>query len=305
MPGFVESPGGRRLAELRPDWSLVAASGGQWREALRDADVALPVTARVGAADLAGGRLRLVQQFGVGLDTVDLDACRRHGVQVARVPSTETANAVSVAEIALALVLDVVRRIDAARAGIRSGDPVAPAHTLAGRRVLLVGLGGLGTAIAARLAAFDVTVLATRAHPEHGGAPGVSEVHGAAELDALLPTVDGVVCCATPSGGAMFTAERFARFRKGAFLVNVSRGIAVDEPALLAALDSGRVGGAGLDVIVHEPARADDPLVAHPGVVVTPHLGGVTVENLRGTAEAVVDNITRLERGEPLRWTAG
>lgn len=305
MPGFVDSPGGRRIRRLRPDWDLVEAPGDRWREALAEADVAVPVGARVGAEELSGSSLRLVQQFGVGLDTVDVDACRAAGVQVARVPSTVSANAVSVAEIAVALVLDVARRIDAAREGIRTGDAQRPPRTLAGRRVLLVGLGGLGSAIAARLAAFDVTVVATREHPEQGGAPGVAEVHGADALDDLLPTVDGVVCCSTPSSdGPMFTADRFARFAEGAFLVNVSRGIAVDEAALLAALDEGRLGGAGLDVVVHEPARADDPLVANPRVVVTPHIGGATLENLITTAEALVDNVDRLERGDPLRWTA-
>lgn len=305
-PGMVDGAAGRRIAELRPDWTLVDAPGDRWAGALRDADVASPVGARLGAAELDGSAVRLVQQFGVGLDTVDLDACRRRRIPVANVPSTVTANADSVAEVALWLVLGAIRRLgDGERSVLEGAPPPAPAHALAGCRVVLVGLGGLGTAIAQRLAAFEVEVVAVRAHPDHGGAPGVASVHGPDELDALLATADGVVLSATPSGdGPLFTAERFRAVRRGAFLVNVARGALVDEAALVEALDDGVIGAAGLDVIAHEPARADDPLVRHDRVVVLPHQGGVTVENLISTAEAFVDNVGRFERGEPVEWRA-
>ena len=301
--GLVDSPAGARIRALRPGWRLEEAAGNAWHEALQHADVAVPVGAGVAAEDLAGG-LRLVQQFGVGLDTVDLDACRAAGVPVANVPSTVTANAVSVAEVAVALVVESARGLDRARRSIAGGGMQPPPRTLAGRRVLLLGLGGLGAAIAVRLAAFDVRLVGIRAHPEHGGVPGVEEVHGPDRLHDLLGQVDGVVLCATPGDRPLLDADAIGHLSHGAFVVNVSRGAGVDEAALLAALDDGRVSAAGLDVLVHEPPAADDPLVVHPAVVVTPHVGGQTVENLETTADALVENIDRLERGEPLRWRA-
>ncbi|MGT2426701.1 NAD(P)-dependent oxidoreductase [Amnibacterium kyonggiense] len=259
--GLISSPAGDRIRELEPAWSLVEGHGDDWRTLLRDADIAVPVISPLGASELDASSVRFVQQFGVGLDSIDLAACATRGIPVANIPSTESRNAVGVAELALLMALALIRGLDDARAAIRgrSAQP-GPSHSLAGRRILLIGLGGIGAAIAARLAPFDVRVDAIREHPEHGGAPGVDEVHGVDDLDELLGRADGVILCTPPWGpDPLFDAARFAALRPGAFLVNVARGALIDEPALLAALDAGIVFGAGLDVLTREPAAPDAP----------------------------------------------
>jgi phosphoglycerate dehydrogenase-like enzyme len=221
------------------------------------------------------------------------------------VPGDVSGNADSVAEVAVASLLWLARDLDGQRASARSGAARRPARAVFGRSVALIGLGTVGTAIARRLAPFGVEVTAVRADPGRGGAPGVDRVVGPDRLDEVLAAADAVVCAAPPAeDGPMFTAERFAAMREGADFVNVARGGLVDEAALLAALDSGRVGGAALDVFQHEPPDASNPLVVHERVIATPHIAGVTEQNLLGTADAVVENIERVLAGEEPRWCA-
>ena len=297
--GILDGVAGRRMRELRPDWDFEEAVGAAWPGLLARADVAVPVTAVIDDDVLDGSSVSFVQQFGAGYDAIDLSACRRRGIPVANIPSTRTPNAVSVAELAVAMTLDLLRRVDGWRAAARGEQAPSPTRTVAGRTVLIVGLGGIGTEVAARLRAFDVRLAGVRAHPEHGGPDGVEEVGGPDDLDELLGRADAVICCAPASGdAAMFDAGRFAAMRPGAVLVNVARGALVDEAALLAALSQGSLAGAGLDVFAEEPPDPTGPLVTHPRVIATPHIAGATVENLLGAAEAVVDNITRVAAGE-------
>jgi phosphoglycerate dehydrogenase-like enzyme len=301
--GLIGSPAGDRIRELEPEWELIEATGSEWPAALGTADIAVPVISPLGAAELDGSSVRFVQQFGVGLDSVDLAACAQHHIPVANVPSSASGNATAVAELAVLMTLALVRDLDGARAAVRGQGPqLGFTHSLAGRRIVLIGLGGIGREIAARLAPFRVQVHAVRAHPDRGGAPGVDEVHDVDDLDALLNEADGVILCAPPGPGPLFTAERFATLRPGAFLVNVARGTLIDEHALLDALNDGTLAGAALDVLTEEPAAPDSPLVQHPRVITTPHIGGVTLENLTSTAEALVENIRRFSRQEPIRW---
>lgn len=302
-PGLLDGAAGQRLRELQPGWTLETPEPEQWAAALRSADVAMPVTVPITDALLEGSSVRFVQQFGAGVDTIDLAACRRRGIPVANVPSAASANADSVAELAVAMTLTLVRRLDDLRAATREATMPPAGPMLAGREVLLVGLGGIGASVAARLAPFGVRLRGVRAHPEQGGPVGVDDVRGPDALDDLLALADVVICCAPPSGdGALFTAARFAAVQRGAVFVNVARGALVDEAALLAALQDGTIAGAGLDVFVHEPPDPADPLVSHPKVIATPHVAGSTLQNLRSTTEAVADNIARFARGEEPRW---
>jgi phosphoglycerate dehydrogenase-like enzyme len=303
--GILESPGGRRLQQLRPDWEFVEGHRDDWAALVQEADAVVPMMSPVTDAVLAGSRARLVQQFGIGLDTIDLDACRRRGIPVANVPGDVSGNADSVAEIAVAALLWLARDLDSQREAARTGGAGRPVRAFFGRSVVLIGLGTVGAATAKRLAPFGVTVTAVRAHPEQGGAEGVDRVVGADRLDEVLATADAVVCAAPPpADGPLFTADRFALLPEGAAFVNIARGGLVDETALLAALDSGRVGGAALDVFQHEPPEPADPLVSHPRVIATPHIAGVTEQNLLGTADAVVANIERVLAGDEPRWRA-
>lgn len=302
-PGLLDGPVGARLRELQPGWKSDAPAADEWAGTLRSADVAMPVTAPITDALLEGSSVRFVQQFGTGVDTIDLAACRRRGIPVANVPSAASANADSVAELAVTMTLSLVRHLDDLRAAARTGTPPTPVPMIAGREMLLVGLGGIGAAVAIRLAPFGVRLRGVRAHPQRGGPAGVDDVRGPEALDDLLALADVVICCAPPSGDdALFTTARFAAMKRGAMFVNVSRGSLVDEAALLAALEDGTIAGAGLDVIVHEPPDPNDPLVSHPRVIVTPHVGGGTLQSLRSITEAAASNIARFERGEEPRW---
>ena len=303
--GILQSPGGRRLQQLKPDWDFVEGHRDDWAALVRDADAIVPMMSPVTDTELEGSPARIVQQFGIGLDTIDLEACRRRGVPVANVPGDVSGNADSVAELAVAALLWLARDLDAQRAAARSGGQGRPVRAVFGRSVALIGLGSVGAAIAKRLDPFGVHVTAVRAHPDRGGAPGVDRVVGTDRLDEVLAEADVVICAAPDGGnGPLFTADRFAVVREGADFINIARGGLVDEPALLAALDSGPIAGAALDVFAHEPPDPSNPLVTHERVIATPHIAGVTEQNLLGTADAVVENIERVLRGEDPRWRA-
>ncbi len=176
--------------------------------------------------------------------------------------------------------------------------------SLLGATVLIVGLGAIGTAVARRLAPFGARLLAVRAHPELGGPAEVTDIAGPGRLPGLLGIADAVVCCAMFSDetAGLFDAGAFAAMKPGSLFVNVARGGLVDEAALLAALESGQVGGAGLDVYAHEPPDGDSPLLRHPRVVATPHVGGLTEVMFRRTAGLFAANLHRWAAGEPPRW---
>lgn len=303
--GILESPGGRRLRELRPDWDLVEGHREDWAELVRTADAVVPIMSPVTDAELEGSPVRIVQQFGVGLESIDLEACGRRGIPVANVPGDVSGNADSVAEVAVAALLWLARDLDVQRQEARTGGRGRPVRAVFGRSVVLVGLGTVGRSIAARLAPFGLRLTVVRAHPDAGGAPGVDAVVGPDRLDEVLAEADAVICAAPPPAeGPLFTAARFDRLRAGTDFINIARGGVVDEAALLAALDAGRVAGAALDVFQHEPPDPSNPLVTHPRVIATPHIAGVTVQNLLGTADAVVENIERVLAGDHPRWRA-
>jgi phosphoglycerate dehydrogenase-like enzyme len=294
------------IAELLPGWELATCPPGAIAEHADGADVVCPFGAPVDARAMRAGSFGLIQQFGVGLEGVDLPAATELGIWVARVPGDAGGNADSVAEVAILHLLALTRRLDESRAVLaerRWADRPA-GRSLLDATVLVVGLGAIGVAVARRLAPFGPRLLGVRARPERGGPPEISEVGGPDRLAELLGQADAVICCAMldERTGGMFGAAQFAAMRPGALFVNVARGGLVDEPALLAALDSGQVGGAGLDVLAREPADPDGPLVRHPRVVVTPHVGWLTDTMFRRTSEVFAGNIRRWAEGGEPRW---
>lgn len=297
------------LEEQLPGWQLDVCPPQQLADRLDGVDVVCPLLARVDAAMVNRGTFGLVQQFGVGLDTVDVTAASAAGAWVARLPADLTGNADSVAELAMVSMLTAVRRVDEARAALQAGSWGQPiSGTLLGSTVLLVGLGATGTAVARRLSGFGVRLLGVRAHP-HRGAPAdladaFAEVGGPADLRRLLGEADVVVCCAALDANSrgLFDAAAFAAVKPGVIFVNVGRGGLVDEAALVAALDDGRVGAAAVDVYTSEPAGPDHPLVRHPRVIATPHIAGVTSTMLRRAGALFADNLRRWASGQPPRW---
>lgn len=294
------------LAPLLPGWELISAPIDQLIARLDGVDVICPFGSFVGRDVLESGQFGLVQQFGVGLERVDVGRATELGVWVARVPGHVGGNADSVAELALLLLLALVKRLDEARAALVEGRWMErPAGgSLLGMRVAIVGLGAIGAAAARRLAAFGTVLAGVRAHPELGAPAGVGQVTGPAGLSSVLAAADAVICCAMYDGSTegMFGRAEFAAMKPGALFVNVARGGLVDEAALLAALESGQVGGAGLDVHSGEPADPAAPLLRHPRVVATPHVAGLTTAMFRGTGEAFAASLRQWADGSPPAW---
>jgi D-3-phosphoglycerate dehydrogenase len=222
----------------------------------------------------AAGRLRVIARYGVGVDGVDLVAAREKGIIVANTPG---ANAGAVAELAIGLMLALARQIPAAdRATKAGGWPRLDGLALEGRTVGLVGFGAIGQQVARRLVAFGCPILA---HDPLIAAvpPDLQEVQ-LLPIDQLLPRADflSLHCPVTAETRRMVDAAFLARLKPGAFLINTARGDLVDENALLAALQSGRLRGAALDVFAAQPPGPDNPLLALPQVIATPHTGAHT-----------------------------
>ena len=295
------------MGPLLPGWQLSACAGDEVGDHLDGVDVVCPFGARIDAQLMAAGSFGLVHQFGVGLEGVDIQAATDLGVWVARVPGDAGGNADSVAELAVLHLLALARRLDDSRAALRErrwGErPVG--RSLLDSTILIVGLGAIGTAVARRLAPFGPRLLGVRARPGIGGPPEVELVAGPGQLPELLAQADAVICCALLHAGnaGLFGSAEFAAMKPGALFVNVARGRLVDETALLAALESGHLGGAGLDVFGREPADPDAPLLRHRRVLATPHVGWHTGLMFRQTSAVFAANLQRFARGEQPLWT--
>ena len=259
-----------------------------------------PVTARVIAA---APRLKVISKHGVGFDNVDLAAAGARGIVVAVCggPATD-----SVADMAMALLLAVARRVPQADASVKQGRWkrfVGP--ELRGKTLGIVGLGQIGKAVADRAKGFGMRLVAHDAREDRAFAAssGVSCV----TLDELLATSDFVSLHApvTHETRRMIGSERLRRMKRTAFLVNTARGELVDEDALYHALKDGVIAGAATDVFVHEPPGADHPLLTLDNFVATPHSAAQTPEGLRRMGEVCAENVLRVLRGEEPLFCAG
>jgi D-3-phosphoglycerate dehydrogenase len=245
-------------------------------------------------------RLRVVGRHGVGLDTVDLDACTRHGVAVVHAPGS---NSQAVAEHALMLMLCCVKRTLEIDRKTRNGDWSARHDVrnteLAGKTLGIVGVGNVGRRVAAFAGALGMRVLGYDKYvpDDEVRRRGAEPV---ASLDALLPRVDVLTCHTplTPETRHMIDARALALLRPGAVFVNTSRGGVQDERALFEALARGHLAAAGLDVFEQEPTSLDNPLFGLPGVVCSGHVAGVTREAHRQAALQVTGEMLRVLRGE-------
>ncbi len=243
-------------------------------------------------------RLRLIQKIGVGVNTIDLDAAQARNIPVCNLPGT---NARAVAELTLALILAVLRRVTRFDAGLRAGVWLDPRlqdgiGELGGRSVGLVGYGAVPRLLAPVLAALgcQLTYTARRAVE---GALGRRR-----PLDVLLAEADVVSLHLplTAETANLINNAAIARMKPGAILVNTARGGLVDEVALAAALREGRLAGAGLDVFAGEPVDPADPLLSLPNVVATPHIGWLTTGTFDRSFLVAAENCRRLAHGEDL-----
>jgi len=249
----------------------------------------------------AGKKLKVVGRAGVGVDNIDLDAARAHQVVVVNSP---TATTIAVAELAMALMLSVVREIPRADAGMKTGQWLKKeleGGELWKKTLGVIGYGRIGAAVGSRAAAFDMKVIGYDPELPYDeirkrGAEPVS-------LDELYAQAD-IITVHVPliaSTRGMINASAFSKMKKGVILIDAARGGVVDEADLLAALDSGHVAAAGLDVFTTEPP-VDWALAKHPRVVCTPHIGAQTVEAQTRAAEDIANEVLAALRGDSLRW---
>lgn len=246
-------------------------------DAVGDADIAIAGLEPYRAALLERcPNLKLISRRGIGYDSVDVDACRRHGVTLARTMGTVEG---SVAEHVMAYILHFARRVDLQSESMHRGEwkrvmtPGAKSRTLG-----LVGFGGIGKEVARRAVPFGMKVLYYCRHPHAEWETMYSVQY--ANLDALLTQSD-YVCIAlplTPDTRGLFDEAMLAKIKPGAVLLNIARGPIVDAAALARALTEGRLSGAGVDVFDAEPCT-DSPLIACPTAVLTPHTAPYTSEN--------------------------
>jgi hydroxypyruvate reductase len=241
--------------------------------------------------------LELIAGFGVGVDGIDLAAARARGIAVTNTPGVI---AEDVADLAIGLMIATARRMVFADGFVRDGSwlkgPVPLATKVSGKRMGVLGLGGIGRAIADRGAAFNmrVTYCGPRPKPDAPYAYVADPVALARDCDFLM-----IACKGGPETRHLVSAEVIAALGPTGMLINVARGSVVDEAALIAALTSGQLGGAGLDVFESEPDVAPE-LLALPNVVVQPHHGSATVETREAVGRMVVASIDAAFAKAPL-----
>jgi glyoxylate reductase len=266
--------------------------------AMADADVLVPTVTDLIDGDLirgAGPALKLIANFGAGVDHIDLAAAQERDIIVTNTPGVLTEDT---ADMVMALILSVPRRVAEGEKLVRSGQWTgwAPTgmlgHRIGGKRLGIVGMGRIGQAVAARARAFGLTVHYHNRRRLPKAVEGPLEATWWPTLDAMLERMDIVSlnCPETPETHHLINAARLARMQRHATLINVARGTLIDEAALIEALTSGRIAGAGLDVFEHEP-EVPEALLALPNVVLLPHLGSATFEARQAMGEKVIANI--------------
>ncbi len=277
-------------------------SRGELLESVRDADALIVRSGTQADAELiaAGTRLRVIGRAGVGVDNIDLAAADGRGIAVVNTPE---ANTLAAAEHALALMLATARRVTEAHNSLAGGSWDRKQYVgvqLAGATLGLVGFGRIGRAVGRRALAFEMAVLTTDPYIP----AGVAQQHGArmVELPELLAASDFVSLhsVAQEDGSALLDEAAFAVIKQGAIVVNAARGSLIDSAAARAALDDGRLAGLGLDVYDMEPPGPDHPLIGHPRVVHTPHLGASTGAAQRDVSVQVVAKVLAALKGEPV-----
>ena len=294
-------------ARLNPEDRPLGPDG--LREALKTADALLcTVTDRLDAEVLAvePRRARLLANFGVGFNHIDVEAAKARGLAVSNTPDVLTD---ATADIAMTLLLTVTRRVGEGERQVRSGSWTGwrPTHMLgtqvSGKTLGLVGMGRIARAVAKRAHhGFGMRIIFHDPFPPSPADAAALGAEPRERLEQVLEEADFVSlhCPATPETRHLMNAERLARLKPGAFLINTARGDVVDEAALVAALRGGRLAGAGLDVFEREP-QVSPELLAMENVVLLPHLGSATQETRVAMGMRALENLRLFFRGAPLR----
>ncbi len=266
--------------------------------AMSGCDVLVPTVTDSIDAELitaAPPSLRLIANYGAGVNHIDLAAARARGIMVTNTPGVFTDDT---ADLTMALILNVPRRLGEGHRLMRSGDwggwkPTGMlGHRIGGKTLGIIGFGRIGEAVAKRAKAFGLNVIYNKRTRLPASVEVEMGVTFEPDLDRLVSRADIITlhCPLTAETDKLISAERIAMMKPDAYLINSSRGELIDEDALIEALKGGRIGGAGLDVYTHEPA-VDARLFDIPNVVLLPHLGSATFEGREASGERVITNI--------------
>ena len=266
--------------------------------AMGNCDVLVPtVTDSIDAGLIAAAppRLKLIANYGAGVNHIDLAAAKAKGIMVTNTPGVFTDDT---ADLTMALILNVPRRLGEGHRLMRSGAwrgwrPTGMlGHRIGGKTLGIVGFGRIGEAVATRAKAFGLDVVYNKRHRLPASVEQELGVTFEPDLDRLMARADiiSLHCPLTAETDKLINADRIALMKPDAYIINSSRGELIDEDALIEALQAGRIGGAGLDVYTHEPA-VDPRLLTIPNVVLLPHLGSATFEGREASGERVITNI--------------
>jgi len=294
----------RELFEARLNLDDKPMSRAALESAVREAEVLVPtVTDRIDTALIAtaGPKLKLIAQFGTGVDNIDVEAAQARGIVVTNTPGVLTEDT---ADLTMALILAVPRRVVEGERLLREGkwDGWSPTfmlgHRITDKRLGIIGMGRIGQAVARRAKAFGLQIHYHNRNPVNAAVERELEATYWDSLDQMLVRMDiiSVNCPRTPGTYHLLNARRLALLKPHSYLVNTSRGEVIDEDALAKLLEQKALAGAGLDVFEREPA-VNPKLLQLPNVVLLPHLGSATIEGRIAMGEKVLINIRTLVDG--------
>jgi len=294
-------PAKAALARLNPTFRMSKSSGADdILSVAKDADAILVTYAKL-PGDLLRQltRCKAIGRFGLGVDNIDLPAAKEKGIAVNYVPDYCIRE---VSDHTMAMLLALIRKIPLSNKLVQGGrwemPAVVPIRRIEGTVLGLVGFGNIPRLVAPKAQAFGIKVIAhdPYAKPELFKAANVESV----DFDTLLKTSDYISVHAPllPATRGLMNAAAFAKMKKGAYLVNTARGPLVDEPALIAALDAGQIGGAALDVVATEPIARDSRLLGRDNVIVSPHTAFYSIEALEELQTKCASDVARVLSGE-------
>ena len=291
------------LRKLLPQHDVRSCKVEKLPELARYSDVLVPLMARVDRSMMVESAVKLIQQWGVGLEGVDIQAANEFGIPVCNIPGDTTPNAESTAEHAIFLMMGVSRKIHECRKSLQEGIVGRPmGETLFGKTGLIVGFGKIGRALTKRMRSLGMEVDVIRRTPDKRleSEMCLRKVGNTSDLLEMAQEVDFVISTVVLNSGTynLFDMRLFNSMRDTAFVINVSRGPVVNEDDLVKALNEDVIAGAGLDVFTTEPVDPSHPLLSMENVFATPHIGGVTRQNYEAIGQKVQENILILSRGE-------
>ena len=294
-------PAKAALARLNPTYRMAkSVNADDILEVARDADAILVTYAKITREIITQlTKCKAIGRFGLGVDNIDLAAAKEKGIAVNYVPDYCIRE---VSDHTMALLLSLIRKVPLSNKLVQAGrwemPAVVPIRRIEGTTLGLVGFGHIPRLVAPKAQAFGIKVIAydPYAKPEVFKAANVESV----DFDTLLQRSDYVSVHAPlmPATRGMMNAAAFAKMKKGAYVINTARGPLIDEPALIAALDAGQVGGAGLDVVVAEPLAKDSALLGRDNVIVSPHTAFYSIEALDELQEKCASDVARVLSGE-------